>query len=187
MSSSYKKLIIDHYSSCWSAGFEERKWPLGPTGELPQSFCVLEYAHRNQRDMWTYATCCMSEPTDLLKLELHIFAPEQDELCVELLTIVAHYHRMEATLDLGHTINFGRPWATGSRCSYGLVSLPYLDGPKLEWLQIADTDSARFLWLIPVTSEEVGFKKTYGLEALEAQFEQTGFNYLDPLRPSVIS
>lgn len=70
-----------------------------------------------------------------------------------------------------------------SACTYGLISLPYLDGPSLEWN--ADR-SVRFLWLIPITKAERDFKMKNGLEVLEARFEEMGFDYADPARASVV-
>lgn len=44
----------------------------------------------------------------------------------------------------------------------------------------------RFLWLIPITLAELRFKKEHGVSALEQRFEEAQFNYLDPLRDSVV-
>ena len=86
--------------------------------------------------MWTYATICMSQPDDADCLELHMFAPKLNDRMAELLVATAHYHRTGQSLGLGHSVNFGMPWWDGSSCDRGLISLPYLDGPKLEWLEI---------------------------------------------------
>jgi hypothetical protein len=127
----------------------------------------------------------MSQQPDAIPLELHLFSPEEADCHVELLTAITHYHVTGAYLDIGHTVNFGRSWLHDSACKCGLISLPYLDGPTLEWLEIPGR-RIRFLWLIPITAQEVSYKKEYGLEALEARFEETGFNYLDLNRRSVI-
>jgi hypothetical protein len=111
--------------------------------------------------------------------------PVKAESHIELLTAIAHYHLTGEYLNVGHTVNFGRPWLPGSRCEFGLISLPYMDGPALEWLDLSNA-RIRFLWLIPVTPEEVQFKKVYGLQALEEQLEASGFDCLQPLRSSVI-
>jgi hypothetical protein len=71
-----------------------------------------------------------------------------------------------------------------SRSEYGLVSLPYLDGPSLENLK-TDSKELKFYWLIPVTYSEVEFKKQNGLEALEELFDRIGFDYLNPDRNAV--
>ncbi len=116
-----------------------------------------------------------------------MFAPQANPLHVELLTIVAHYHQTGASLGLGHTVNFGRAWLPGSSCSYGLISLPYLDGPKLEeWRGTDERVQAQCLWLIPITLREREFKITHGLEALEQRFDAAPLDYLNPLRGSVV-
>jgi hypothetical protein len=127
----------------------------------------------------------MSREDDDERVELHLVSPLAAPAHVELLTAIAHYHRTGAKLGCGHTVNFGRPWLPGSRCTHGLISLPYLDGPNLEVLEL-EAGIVRFLWLIPITKEEVEFKKVRGLEALEARFEQASFDYLDPRRKSVV-
>jgi hypothetical protein len=129
----------------------------------------------------------MSQPTDDFPIELHLFSEVQTSAHVELLTAVAHYHKTGSLLDLGHTVNFGRPWMNHSKCTHGLISLPYLDGPRLEKLEMPDLRQfVRCLWLVPVTASEVEYVKSWGLEALEKKFDEKEFNYLDPGRPSVV-
>lgn len=114
-----------------------------------------------------------------------MFAPSCSDSIVELLTAVAHYHRHGAPLGLGHIVNFGQPWHPRSRCEYGLLSLPYLDGPLLERLTFDRGDVVRCLWLVPITAAERCFALEHGLEALEQRLEQEEFQYCDPLRASV--
>lgn len=181
----YEKKMQIHYNTVWQNKSETNKLDIGPIQELPEDFKILSFKPTETRDMWTYATCGMSMPSDSNPIELHIFAPEQNDNLIELLTVTAHYHRNGASLGLGHTINFGQPWWAQSNCEYGLISLPYLDGPSLEWLTIEDI-KIQFLWLIPVTKQEVEYKKKYGLESLEDRFEDMSFNYLNPHRKSIV-
>jgi hypothetical protein len=127
----------------------------------------------------------MSQPLEGDNLELHLFSPYETDDHLELLTVVAHYHRTGARLGVAHTVNFGRPWLPGSNCDHGLISLPYLDGPRLENCSIGG-DDVRFLWLLPVTSREVEFAKKHGLDALERRFESAPLDYLDAKRESVV-
>lgn len=176
--------IEAHYDRVWARRLGRFDWIPGQRRDLPPGFAVLSF--ERSPEMRAFATRCMSQSGDPSPLELHLFSRVADaqryqpEL-VELLTAVAHYHRTGAPLGLGHSVNFGRPWLPGSTCSYGLVSLPYLDGPRLEWL---DRPKVRFLWLIPITDTEVDFKRKRGLEALEQRLEESHFDYLDPRRPS---
>jgi len=135
--------------------------------------------------MWTYATCGMSNQSDATPVELHLFSISRCLEHVELLTAIAHYHLTGVYLDLGHTVNFGRPWMPGSKCDHGLISLPYLDGPSLEWAMIKERKT-RFLWLVPITAKERSYKKQHGLEKLESLFEEKSLNYLDATRESVV-
>jgi hypothetical protein len=129
----------------------------------------------------------MSQPADSSRLELHLFSPVQNEDHVELLTVIAHYHRTGNTLALGHSVNFGRPWFRESSCDYGLISLPYLDGPSLEHLRTDKSElDVQFLWLMPITKAERDYKKAQGIEALEQRFEDIGVDYLNPTRPSAV-
>ena len=180
----YARRIEDHYAMSWSSPIAAIRWDEGPAHELPADFRVLLMMPSSERA--AYGTICMSQPGDADALELHLFCrPQETELthAPEILTTVAHYHRNGSTLGLGHSVNFGKPWVPGSSCTHGLLSLPYLDGPTLEWLE---SPRVRFLWLIPVTPAEVAFKKEHGLEALEQRFEEEQFNYLDPFRRSVV-
>jgi hypothetical protein len=135
--------------------------------------------------LWTYATSCMSKQEDANPLELHMFSRHESEEIVELLTATAHFHRTGKTLGLGHTVSFGKPWQRESLCDHGLISLPYLDGPSLENLNIG-SKLLKCNWLIPITKAEVEFKKKFGLEALEQKLENNAFDYLNPDLPSVL-
>lgn len=181
----YIEKIQKHYNAAWENESNEHKLNKGPIQELPEGFKILSFKPTKTRNMWTYATCGMSMPTDSYPLELHIFAPEQNDSLVEILTAIAHYHRNGSSLGLGHTINFGQPWWEQSNCEYGLISLPYLDGPSLEWLDL-DKMKVQFLWLIPLTKQEAEYKKKHGLESLEERVDDSSFEYLNPYRKSII-
>ena len=181
----YCAAIRGHYERCWAATVAVCKWSAGPVHELPEGFAVLRIAPLQTRPMWTFATCCMSQETDNERLELFLVSPDDAPSHIELLTAVAHYHRTGSRLGLGHSVNFGRPWLRDSACTHGLISLPYLDGPVLERLE-HPSGVIRFLWLIPVTPEEVAYKKRHGLDALERRLEQGNFDYLNPSRQSVV-
>jgi hypothetical protein len=177
--------LVAHYVACWGGEPVVKRWEHGPFWEMPAVFSVLEFSPGRERKMWTYATCAMSLPADDARLELHLFSPVQSERHVEMLTVVAHYHRTGSRLGLGHTVNFGRPWLPQSSCDHGLISRPYLDGPRLEQFQ-SQAGLVECLWLLPITQAERQFKIDHGLEALEKRFEAAKFNYIDPLRTGVV-
>ncbi|MCE9578151.1 MAG: suppressor of fused domain protein [Deltaproteobacteria bacterium] len=180
----YLRQIEAHYESTWGSPQGLLRWTKGPIERLPDGFAVLVYQATD--DMRAFATRGMSQPSDDDRLELHAFCRPADEARVqveELLTVITDYHRTGSSLGLGHTVNFGRPWAPGSQCTHGLISLPYLDGPTLEWCRPLEL---RCLWLIPITRAELEYKKEHGLEALEQRFEEVQFNYLDVQRASVV-
>lgn len=182
---SYSKIIKNHYTDLWLNKPNKLIWKRGPFDKISDYFEILEFPPSSKRDMWTYATCCMSHIDDISPIELHIFSSKQDESIAELLTSIAYYHRNTASLDLHHTVNFGRPWQESSKCSYGLISLPYLDGPNLENCKITNK-IIKFYWLIPITKNEVSFKVKFGIDALEDEFDKVGLNYILPYRESVV-
>jgi hypothetical protein len=181
----WQTTIENHYSDVWNSKPSICNFNTGPLGQLPNGFAVLRFPPRDDRKLWTYATRCMSLPADDKPLELHVFSPWETDQVVEILVATAHFHRTSTKLDVGHSVNFGRPWIGKSDCDHGLISLPYLDGPRLEHLPV-ETGTVKFYWLIPVTASEVDFKKANGLEALEVELEKSAFDYVDPLRGSVV-
>jgi hypothetical protein len=169
----------------WGVEAEPRQFSAGPIQRLPVDFIILRYPPHADRSIWAYATCGMSQPNDAQPMELHMFSPWASPEIEELLVVTADFHRTGATLDVGHSVNFGRPWLRGSRCQHGLISLPYLYGSSLENLRIGPR-LVKCYWLIPITSDEVNYKQQNGLEALEQTFEQKCLNYLDPNRESTV-
>jgi hypothetical protein len=181
----YQEEIIQHYEKQWKNNGKMYLWDRGNFEKLPYDFRVLEFAPNNLRNMWTYATCAMSQPDDEKRIELHLFSSKRDEGLIEVLTAIAYYHRNTAKIGLGHTVNFGKPWQDESLCEYGFVSLPYLDGPSLENLE-NNRSLIKCYWLIPVTENEVDFKSKNGVEELEYKFDEAGLDYINPNRLSLI-
>jgi hypothetical protein len=128
----------------------------------------------------------MSAASDERAIELHLVCDGPEDDCAAILSLTAYFHRTSARLDVGHSVNLGRPWVAKSRCSFGLISWPYLHGPSLECCRLQNGDRVSCLWLLPITQEEVGFKKQHGTEALEQRFEASAFNYANPWRPSIV-
>jgi hypothetical protein len=181
----YCAAIAQHYEQEWSTPMAEVPFTRGPIDELPRDFGILVSPPHHRRTMWTYATKCLSQRDDTVALELHMFsAHRDDDTLAELLVACSHYHRTGRGLDLGHTVNFGRPWIEGARCDHGLISLPYLDGPSLEWLDL-NGKKVRFLWVIPITMSEAVFARDNGVDRLEERLEAAQINYLSPQRPHV--
>ena len=168
--------IVEHYQVHWGAPLARLRRSDGRSWALPGPFRVAIF--QPDPEVKVFATCAMGRD-----LELHWVTRrtlERDEDVVVLLHAVAEYHFNEVSLGLGHTVNFGMPWQPNSRATHGLVSLPYLYGPELE-----KSGETSCLWLIPITPEELDYKKEQGLEALEERFEATQIDYTDPYRLSV--
>lgn len=176
--------IFSHYESVWGMRGRRLEFPRSSMSKLPIDFCILEFSPQPTRNMWTYATCGMSLGGSK-KIELHLFSNTKLTDIGEILAACADYHLNGAPLWVGDSVNFGRPWANSSICDFGLISLPYLDGPDLEKMKAASGEDVSFFWLIPITKAEVEYKKKYGLDSLETLFEDRNFQYNDPLRESV--
>ncbi len=181
----YRDEIISHYEQNWNNKASIIKWDKGPVDQLKPDFSVLEFPPNQNRNMWTYATVCMSPLEDDPMIELHLFSDKQNSNLVELLTVVANYHQNTARFGLNHTMNFGRPWQVNSPCSFGFVSLPYIDGPDIEIFR-KDGFASNCYWLIPISESEVDYKERNGVEALEQLFESKGLDYLNPNRKELV-
>lgn len=181
----YADTIKAHYLKNWNVEPSIFYFDKGSIHELPYNFRILEFAPSKDRLFWTYSTCCMSQEEDMEGLELFLLSSKKDEKLIELLTAIAHYHRTGIPLALQHTVNFGQPWQDESQCTFGLISLPYIDGPNLENMYFKNR-IVKFYWLIPITKNELDLKKNKGVDALEEAFEEKSFNYLDPKRKSVV-
>jgi hypothetical protein len=118
------------------------------------------------------------------RLEFLIAAPEQDQRHVELLFMVAWYHRRHG-LGTGHTLPIGEPGPPVSKCDFFLVSLPYPFGPQSEVCNFRDWH-LHVLWLLPITGAERDSKVREGLEALEQRFDTCAMEYWVPGRPSAV-
>lgn len=188
MDSDRKKYLEDieqHYVRLWGA-IEERFTPeASRENEFLPGFSICAFSPNQKHDFWRYATVGMSDHRAAHPLELHLFARENNPRMAELLTMVSHFHLSGSRLGLSHIVNFGEPWLDSSLCTWGFISLPYLDGPHFEWLNRGD-HGVRFLWLIPITEAERNYLKQKGVEAFEEKLEEADFDYLDPARECVI-
>lgn len=179
------KEIVNHYKKNWSLdnayfiSLEE-----GPMKSYNPHFTIMVNPPTEQRKMWTYATVGMSDTKDE-PIELHLFSDRENDDIAELLTVVAYYKLTENKIGLDDTVYFGKPFVINSNCEYGLISLPYLDGSKLENLKIGNKEIS-FYWLIPITKRERDFRWNDGIDKLEELFETKQFNYLNPYRKSLV-
>jgi hypothetical protein len=180
-----QKEIINHYKKNW---FLEDAYFMtldeGPMKSFNPQFSVLINPPTEKRAMWTYATVGMSDTKDN-SMELHLFSKKENDGIIEILTAIAYYKLTENKIALDDTVNFGKPWFANSKCDHGLISLPYLDGANLETLTV-ENKTISFYWLIPITKQERDFRWKFGIDKLEDLFETKQFNYLNPLRKSLV-
>jgi len=174
-----------HLERFWGPAARQETLAGQPASGDPTDVSVLVFPPRAGRALWTYASADFSAKDDTAPIELHLFSPVETSAHVELLTVCSHYHQRGARLGLHHTVNFGRPWLPGSRCDYGLISLPYLDGPTLEQAEIGGRP-VQCLWLVPITLHEREYKKKHGVEALESLFQRAKMQCADLDRASVV-
>jgi hypothetical protein len=165
---------------------QEYTYTRGPAGRLPPNFRVIRVAPGPRTPLTTYLSVGAWESVGKGNCAREFLVttsqPEMD--CVELLAMVAYYHRTEV-LDVGHTFPLGHGWLGGS-CDHFLVSLPYPFGPDLEMCDLGEEGHVRFLWLLPITAAEKRFRHEHGLEALEQRFDEAKLNHTFQWRESVV-
>lgn len=144
---------------------------------------VLTVSPGPRVNSWSYVTVgCSGEEHAGLRREFVMLGQVRDERFVELVTMLAFYHRTGHALDVGHSLPIGEPWLPGSRCDHLLISLPYAHGPALEHAP----GGTRILWALPVTPEEIVYRREHGTEALEQLFDEHALLPTDPHRESVV-
>lgn len=182
----YKENLLEHYKKNWSSNFNLLKWKKVPIVYTANELNIIEFPPTRKRNMWTYATCGMSKVNYENPIEIHIFSKKKSEELCEILTAIVYYHQASGNvLNLWHTVNFGKPWMENSECNFGLISLPYLDGPNIEDF-LFNNKIIKCYWLIPITEAELKYKKEKGVESLELLFENKNFDYSDSSRRSTI-
>jgi Suppressor of fused protein (SUFU) len=147
---------------------------------------LCEIAPGPRSSLWLYVTVGASDLRQERSLEFILACPAQAERGVELVTMVARYHRTEGLgLGLGHTLPIGEPWLPGATCDFLLVSLPYPWGPEL---QVGADAEARvhILWLLPIAAAERTYESEHGQEALEVLFDENKLQFWNLRRPSVV-
>ena len=178
----YFEKLKRHFENYFKIKGQKITWNKGPHEKLHPEFYILEFSPNQIHEFWIYCTIGMSaDYSEENLVELFIFSPRQEVTIAELLTITASYHRNVLPLNLHHTVNIGQPWLDNSKCGYGFISLPYLDGEELEIAQIAEK-TVNCYWLIPITEKERNYKIDHGVEALEQLFEEKQLDYLNPER-----
>ncbi len=177
----YSDRLLDHYEYFFDVDYTGIKLDLDIMSELNDEFCVLKFKPTEQRDVWIYATHCMSCTEDFAPVELYMYSQTEHDEIAEILTNIAYYHKTTSNLESTHVIEFGKPWNKGSNCDYGLVCPPYIDGPEFE-----ECGNISCYWLLPITKQESDYRIEFGMEALEEKFGNDEFDFLDCARDSVV-
>ncbi|TGL58712.1 suppressor of fused domain protein [Leptospira sarikeiensis] len=182
---SYVENLISHYRKVWGSNYHLLKFDKGPIEKFPDKFQIIEFSPQGSKNYWIYATVGMSFYFPKQPIELHIFSPTKERGLLEILYSVVHFHWYERQLNLLHIVNFGKGWIKSSACSYGLIQLPYIDGPAVEIFNFEPYE-VHCYWLLPITENERDFKKKYGFDSLVEIFEKKQINYIDPNRNSLV-
>src|SRR5690348_550525 len=101
----YSDQVAQHYENIWQQLGRRCHLDGGPTHQLPDGLSVLEFGPTTRREVWTYATCGMSQVQTAGPIELHLLSPVRDGRHVESLTAIAHYHHNVCPLSLGDSVN----------------------------------------------------------------------------------
>jgi len=118
------KTVEDHIRRFFAGhAITEHQWTLGPAPAAMPEFRILCAGPGPRTGCWTYLSIGASVIThdSSGSLEFFVVAPSEDLRHVELVTMVAWYHKTKA-LGWGHTVPIGHPWMPGSLCDHILIS-----------------------------------------------------------------
>ncbi|MFF8027268.1 suppressor of fused domain protein [Streptomyces sp. NPDC007896] len=178
--------IDGHLRGMWpDRQHEDFQWMAGPVQDSLPGFHVRRIAPLRPRESWVYVSIGAYK-VGAPRREFLILSPVESVRHVESLAMVSHFHSLPGhRVELGSTMNLGRPWLEGSEADRFLASPPY----SLErefWRTGSPDDGVEFTWLVPIYAEESEYAKRRGLEALEERLEKNGVNLVDPRRTSVV-
>jgi hypothetical protein len=182
----YRDIARQHVTRFFAGHeFTEKQWDRGPMADVAD-FSVIRFSPGPKTNLWSYCSLGASSPRseEEERFEFLLLSPRCDDRIVELVTMVAYYHRTER-LGLRHMFAIGEPWLDHSRCDCMATSLPYPFGPALEKLDSSGV-RARFLWLVPISSSERKFAREHGLDELETRFDAVRLQYWDIDREPVV-
>lgn len=187
LSDAANKAVRRHYEAFWpDRAQEEFGWALGPIEDRIPGFKVRRVAPVVATDPWIYITIGVAGASGGTGEEFFLLAPSESPRHVETLAMVASFHADPGLgLELGKTVDIGRPWLESALADHLLVSLPYPYGPDLEHCAVPGGGHVRTLWLVPITRAEAALAADSGLEALEQLLEDSGVDVISASRPSL--
>lgn len=177
--------LADHLAHSGDVHFY--RWTKGRSAETMPWLQIIEAPMDNK---FHYLTAGASKILDGpgYGMEFCYIANEKSCDNIELLAMVSYMHSMQShRLDVGHTMNIGRPIANSSHLDRLLVSLPYPYGSDFEFVHLSDGSHVRVLWLLPISKSEEHFRHEHGLEQLEELFDTNEIDFSDPLRNLVVT
>lgn len=129
----------------------------------------------------------MPNEDDCRRFELIMYVRNPEQRFIERLAQSAAFPRVEKT-SLGHgdTINWEIPIESGSILTADLIIFSIVREDR-EFSLMQENESMKLLWCVPISSDELQFKKSNGIERLLAVFDKVKHpKILDPLRKSCL-
>jgi hypothetical protein len=158
------------------------------TSRLPE-FHIAKIRPEQSGGMWVFASIGAWQASALEGhgTEFVAVAGSESGAVMEHVAMAAYYHAgpVENRLGVGHTVPIGESWEEGSALDVLLVTRPYIFGPTLEHCELP-AQHVQVLWIIPISQAERALARRDGFETLEALFEESNVDYLDPFRPSLV-
>ncbi|RLC08066.1 MAG: hypothetical protein DRH43_10675 [Deltaproteobacteria bacterium] len=160
---------------------------------------IYQFEPTDTRLHWTLITGGMSDlrqhiPEELVgriapRAEILIYVEEPKPWMFNVLKGLAGMPFDEKTfLHWWHTVPNGGPMtAEPSELTNFFFLPPYFEGVEFNTLHLGD-ERVDFLWMVPITNEELEYKLKYGAEALETLFEEANLSpVIDEKRTSLVS
>lgn len=182
--------VLAHIKHRWQdRELEAFRWELGSIQRDMPHFRVVRIPPKEDGSNWVYVTAgsWFGSRSEGHGHEFLLHSPVEEPLHVELLAQLAHYNAdTDHRLRVGHTVPIGRPWLDDSAADHVVLAPPHSYPESFEYLTCGDF-TVHFLWVLPVTPQEVVFRHDNGFEALEDLFESSQTDLTDPHRVSLVS
>lgn len=158
---------------------------VGPLRRRAPNFGVITFEPLDPGGPWVYLSTRLERGGVATSFFTLSEGPQRGHVRTLTLLGWCHVAGEVPPLAQGAVVPVGRPWTPHSSLTWVLVSDPYPLGPGWRALRLEEP-AWRLLWAQPISHQEAGFARRFGVQALQQRFTLAGVRFASTSRASVV-